>query len=662
MADGGTTLANAYVQILPTTKGIKGNLEKELNGAGDSAGKSSGGKFSAAFKKTALAGAAAMGVAMGKSLMEGANLEQSIGGVETLFSKNADAVIANADKAWKTAGLSANSYMEQATSFSASLLQSLEGDTKKAAKYADMAIIDMSDNANKMGTDIESIQNAYQGFAKQNYTMLDNLKLGYGGTKGEMERLLEDAEKLPEAMGKEFNINNLSDVYEAIHLIQGDLKITGTTSEEAASTLSGSFASMKSSLSNFLGDLTLGRNVEQSMGDLVEASTTFLFNNLVPAVGTIFKSLPKAITTFIEQGVPQIKAAGMELLNGLTDSIAGTDIIGKVMPMLTGLSGKLLSASGGLVDAGTGLLQKLADGIVRGMPVVISNVPKIIGNLADMVNRNAPKLLLGGAKIVLTLAKGIVQSIPTLVQNIPQIFRAFLKVWGALSWMNLGRLAVKGIVKGFKSLTKTIGPMVKTAFTKVKDFILAPSRAAATGVEKITKAIKGKFNFGALAGKVQTAFGKVRTAITSPIQKTKDKVSESIGKIKGMFPLNVGRIMSGLKVPKINITGGKAPFGIGGLGTKPSIKVAWNAKAVDTPYMFTGATLFGAGETKDEIMYGRQNLLGDITQAVSSVIGNGSSGGTLHLVINLDGKTIGQTVVEYTNGQTIIFGTNPVMV
>ena len=239
----GTTLANAYVQIIPSAKGIKSGMQKELDAAGGTAGESAGGRFAGSFKN--IIGAAAIGTAVvagiTKSIKEGAALEQSIGGIETLFKSASDTVIKNADNAFRTAGISANSYMEQATSFSASLLQSLDGDTRKAAKYADTAIIDMSDNANKMGTNIEDIQNAYQGFAKQNYTMLDNLKLGYGGTKTEMERLLADASKIS---GQKYDISNLSDVYEAIHVIQGDLDITGTSAKEAATTLSGSFSAM----------------------------------------------------------------------------------------------------------------------------------------------------------------------------------------------------------------------------------------------------------------------------------------------------------------------------------------------------------------------------------------------------------------------------------
>ena len=273
-----TELGQAYVQITPSAQGIKRAVEsilgKEIPEGAEKPAKSLAGKI-----KGALA-AAGIGVAVTKSLMEGSKLEQSIGGIETLYGKAAETVKKNAENAWKTAGLSANDYMEQSTTFAASLLQSLGGDTKKAANYADMAIKDMSDNANKFGTDIESIQNAYQGFSKQNYTMLDNLKLGYGGTKTEMQRLLKDAGKLS---GKKYDIGNLSDVYDAIHVVQKELGVTGTTSKEAASTFSGSLSSMKSAATNLLGNIMLGQNIGSSVSGLIESTQTLFIGSVADA-------------------------------------------------------------------------------------------------------------------------------------------------------------------------------------------------------------------------------------------------------------------------------------------------------------------------------------------------------------------------------------------
>ena len=244
------------------------------------------------------AGAAAL---VGGSISQGASLEQSMGGVETLFKGDASTVMANASAAYKTAGLSANAYMEQVTSFSASLLNSLGGDTAKSAQIADMAMIDMADNANKFGTDMGSIQNAYQGFAKQNYTMLDNLKLGYGGTQEEMARLLTDATKLT---GVKYDMDNLADVYSAIHAIQDNLGVTGTTAKEASVTFAGSFATMKASAQNLLGNLAIGGDVKGSMEQLVDSTVTFLFDNAIPMIGRIFEGLPDAIGVAIEKGAP----------------------------------------------------------------------------------------------------------------------------------------------------------------------------------------------------------------------------------------------------------------------------------------------------------------------------------------------------------------------
>ena len=321
-----TELGQAYVQIIPSAKGISGAIQGQLDPEAAAAGESAGSKLGASLKIAAVAAVAATGLALGKiissSLTEGANLQQSLGGIETLFKGSADKVKKYADEAYKTSGLSANDYMESVTSFSASLLQSLGGDTEKAADQANMALIDMSDNANKMGTSMEDIQNAYQGFAKQNYTMLDNLKLGYGGTKEEMQRLLADAEKLT---GVKYDINNLSDVYSAIHAVQEELGITGTTAKESAETFSGSLASMKSAFSNVLGNLSLGRDIEPSLKALAETTATFFIGNFIPMVGNILKALPGAIITFFNEAAPLFFEAGKEFIANLTNGMSSSN-------------------------------------------------------------------------------------------------------------------------------------------------------------------------------------------------------------------------------------------------------------------------------------------------------------------------------------------------
>lgn len=300
-----TEIAQAYVQLIPSARGITGKIQSLLNpeasAAGQSAGQSLGSSLVSVMTK--VIAAAGIGKAFSAALNEGASLQQSLGGIETLFKGSADKVKGYANEAYKTTGLSANAYMENVTGFSASLLQSLGGDTDKAAETANMAMIDMSDNANKMGTSMESIQMAYQGFAKQNYTMLDNLKLGYGGTKQEMQRLLADAEKLT---GVKYDINNLSDVYNAIHAIQENLDITGTTAKEAASTFTGSFQAMKASAQNVLGKLALGENILPSLQALAKTTSTFLFENFLPMVGNIFSGLGLVLTEGISQIASQL--------------------------------------------------------------------------------------------------------------------------------------------------------------------------------------------------------------------------------------------------------------------------------------------------------------------------------------------------------------------
>ena len=279
-----TELGQAYVQIMPSAKGIKGSVQGILDPESKSAGKSAGLNIGSLIKGAIAA--AGIGTALKKAITEGGALEQSIGGIETLFKDNADAVIKYAEQAYKTVGVSSNEYMENVTSFSASLLQSMGGNTEEASKVAHTAMLDMVDNANKMGTDMRDIQNAYQGFAKENYTMLDNLKLGYGGTKSEMERLLADAQKLT---GVKYDINNLDDVFMAVHAIQEEIGITGTTALEAEETIEGSLNAMKAAFANTLGALAIGENIQESFTALAETMSTFIFGNLLPMIGTIFQ-------------------------------------------------------------------------------------------------------------------------------------------------------------------------------------------------------------------------------------------------------------------------------------------------------------------------------------------------------------------------------------
>ena len=366
---------------------------------------------------------------LGKSALDSVGqLEQNVGGVETLFGDAADAVIASADRAYQTAGMSANDYMSTVTSFSASLLQSLGGNTEEAAKVADMAIIDMADNANKMGTSMDMIQNAYQGFAKQNYTMLDNLKLGYGGTKTEMERLLADAEKLT---GVKYDINNLNDVYQAIHAVQEEMGITGTTAKEAASTLEGSMASAKAAWDNFMngsGDAdqladafaTAADNIVKNLAEIIPR-----FAETLPALGgAIIAQIPGLVAAI----VPAVLSAGQSVLKQLQDAILNFDFAGtadKVVQMITGFIegdglGSLLDT---LVTIFTGIVNGISSMLPSLLPALIELISYVVTSLLDQL----PAILDCALELILGLAQGILAALPVLIEALPEVISSIVE-------------------------------------------------------------------------------------------------------------------------------------------------------------------------------------------------------------------------------------------
>lgn len=423
MAEG-TELGKAYVQIIPSAKGISGKIKEALGDApaqaGEAAGQSLGSRLVSTFK-SAIA-AAGIGTAISKAISEGAALEQSIGGVETLFKDSADTIKQYAADAYKTAGVSANDYMEQVTSFSATLLQGLGGDTAAAAQYANKAIVQMSDNANKMGTDIGSIQWAYQGFAKDNHTMLDNLKLGYGGTQEEMARLINDSGVLGDAIevtAKTVKDVPFSSIIDAIQVIQDNLGITGTTAKEAATTISGSMASVKAAFSNVLAGLTLGQDIQPALNGLADTVTTFLFGNLLPAVGNILKGLPSAIGTFITSAGPQISAAIGQAL-------------GSVSPDLSGLWNSISSKLGSIWQSMGNLVRPISQMFSSAMPLlesVLTLADVAAGQLSDAFNSLGP-----AAESVAPMLQGMFDSINTFVQgNAPQIVSALASIAAGMS-------------------------------------------------------------------------------------------------------------------------------------------------------------------------------------------------------------------------------------
>ena len=461
------SIAKAYVQVIPSAKGIKGKLSGMLGGEAGSAGTSAGKAFGSNLisKVKGLIAAAGIGKLLGESLQAGGALQQSLGGIETLFKDSADAVIKNAEQAYKTAGMSANQYMETVTSFSASLLQGLGGDTAKAASVADMAMTDMSDNANKMGTSMESIQNAYQGFAKQNYTMLDNLKLGYGGTKTEMERLLKDAEEIS---GVKYDISNLSDVYSAIHVIQGELGITGTTAKESAETFSGSMASMKAAFSNVLADLSLGRDIGPSLSALGETVATFVQGNLLPMLGNILSALPDVIRSMVDMIIQ-----GMNMTADNAEAIAKTGV-----DFVTAITSAIVSALPQLAEAAINVVQSLVDGIGQNQDRLVSAAVISITFLANSLISMLPQIVELGLDLIISLANGIAESLPALI---PTIVEVVLQIVDALTnpetLSNLLDAAIAIITELAWGLIDAIPRLIDAVFIlidNIVDFLIDP--------------------------------------------------------------------------------------------------------------------------------------------------------------------------------------------
>lgn len=503
-------VATAYVQIVPSARGISGGIEQAIGGdaAVSSAGASIGGKLTGAII-TAIT-TAGLGAALGKTLTEGAALEQSIGGVETLFKGSASQVTAAADQAFRTAGVSANNYMEQVTSFSATLLQGLGGDTAAAAGYADKAIVQISDNANKMGTDMSAIQYAYQGFAKDNYTMLDNLKLGYGGTQSEMARLINDSGVLGDSVKVTADTVKdvpFSSIIDAIGVIQDNLGITGTTAEEAATTLSGSFASMQAAASNVMANLTLGRDVGPALQGLAQTVTTFLAGNLLPAIGNILSAL---VLQVIPVGTQMLQSLGAGLAQGVPNFLA------QALPMVLQFTETLRTNFGNIVDAGIDLLLNLAQGIANGLPTLIEYVPQIVTNIAGLINDNAPKLLAAGLHIIVTLGLGLIQAIPTLIANIPQIIQAVVSVFTAFNWDSLGSNIITMLKNGITSMVSAVQSAGTSIFDAVKNAIAnLPATLQSLGSNAITSMANG---LKSMLGSVLSAARGILTGIVGIIK------------------------------------------------------------------------------------------------------------------------------------------------
>lgn len=529
-------------------------------------------KASAAAVGAASAGVAALGTACINAY---ADYEQLAGGVETLFKDSAETIHSYADNAYKTAGLSANEYMETVTSFSASLLQSLDGDTDKAAAAANLAITDMADNANKMGTAMESIQYAYQGFAKQNYTMLDNLKLGYGGTKEEMQRLLADAEKLS---GVKYDLSSYADVVEAIHVIQTEMGITGTTAKEASTTIQGSVASMKAAWANLMvGMADDTQDFDLLLSNFIESIGT-VADNLLPRIGIVIEGMGKlvaglapeiasALPTLTNELLPNLVELGVQSISALVQgiqengdslaagalSIVGTlaEGIAELLPMVADTAASLaVSLADGLteslpniipvaietistlvenltenantvIEAGIQIILALGEGLIAALPQLIETVPQIVINIANVINENAPRLIKTALYLIGQLAIGLIKAIPTLIANIPQIIHAIVEAFMAFQWLNLGKQLIDGVANGVKEAGESMATAAKNAFSKFKSKITGSE--VATELKNI-----GKHIIDGIVGGIKSNLSR----IANVAGKIKDTL---LSKLKGLF-------------------------------------------------------------------------------------------------------------------------------
>ena len=672
-----------------TAKEESSKIEKAVNKTGEIASK---------VGKAAIIGATAAATAIGTitkfAIQHYAEYEQLVGGVETLFGaqglslkKYAQSigqtveqargkydqliqaqteVMNNAKVAYKTAGMSANDYMNTITSFAAALKQSTANETE-AAKVANQTVIDMADNANKMGTNMEDIQNAYQGFSKQNYTMLDNLKLGYGGTKSEMERLLQNAEKLT---GIHYDINNLSDVYNAIHEIQKNLGITGTTAKEAMKTIDGAMKMTKASWDNLLTGLA---DPKQAVGPLISEfakSLGILAKNVTPKIKEVFNALPNALIQITPQLMnmiidlaPPLILAAINLVAGLIGALPGIispifsqlssligsgmidkigqsissnmpTLISKGLDMLLQFSQAVLTYLPVLVGMGMKLIFYLVQGLMSALPTLISKVPTIIANLADAFSNSAQTIFAWGVKIIAEIIKGLVMSIPSLIANIPKIIYAIFAVWNAINWWNLGKGLINGIKNGItsmggsltstaKNLFESLKNSVSNIFNNIKKVIESPIFGAKTKVlaiiGELQNGVRVGFNF--IKSHASSVWNGIKNAIMSPMSAAANFVRAIINKIKGFFNFRI--LWPHIPLPHFNIK--PNGWNVGDLlkGKIPSLGIKWYAQAMDNPMILDAPTIFGmsngqmlgAGEAGAEVVAGRDTLMKMINQA-----------------------------------------------
>lgn len=540
----------------------------------------------------ATAALAAAAVKLGTEVISAyADYEQLVGGVETLFKDSSGKVMEYATDAYKTAGLSANEYMETVTGFSASLISSLGGDTEKAAEYANMAITDMSDNANKMGSDMASIQNAYSGFAKQNYTMLDNLKLGYGGTKEEMQRLLEDAEKLS---GVKYDISSYSDIIDAIHVIQTEMDITGTTAKEAEATISGSIGMLKSSFQNLITGLGDADADIDKLCDNVVNSFNSVVKNITPVVRNLAKTVPNAlegildaiapllpellemgvglfeallsgftsvlpelmntaaslVTTLVQgiiEALPLVVEAAAQFITTLVQGIAEAlpTLIPAAVETVTTIVSTLIENIPLLIDAALQLMQGLAEGVLEAIPVLLEALPELIESLVTTLLDAIPKIIETGVKLLTALITNLPQIIAEIARAMPQIITGIVSALGegVSQVAEVGANLVRGLWQGIQSLAgwlwDKVSGWISSIWDGITDFfgIHSPSTKMAWVSEmNVEGAVVGIEKNKSKAVKAYGAMGEEMLAeVDSGLAAVNDKLKSSIGEIETGF-------------------------------------------------------------------------------------------------------------------------------
>ena len=508
-----TELGKAYVQIIPSARGISDGIAKavvpESAKAGHTAGVSLGSKLAKA--ASAAIAAAGIGKAIAASISEGGKLQQSIGGVETLFKSSAGTVKKYAQEAYRTTGVSANTYMENVTSFAASLVSSLGGNTKKAAKLANTAMTDMGDNANKMGTDMDLITQTYQSLARGNYAMLDNLKLGYGGTKSEMERLMRDAEKLT---GEHYTVGDFADTVKAIHAVQEHLGITGTTAKEAATTLEGSFNSMKASFQDVLGNLSDGElDITPSLNALATTTSNFLFNNFLPMIGRVFKNLPGAIGTFIQAAAPNVKKGIQGLFSNLgikIDFSSITSSFSKITSAIQPVVNTIKNSFSHLKFSG---LQSLANAILPAVSAGFSSFASVAGPAISGVVKSFASLWNAAQPLVSVIAGALKPAFQVLGAFLGGVFKGVLStVKFAFDALKVVILVITPIVKVIVSVFKAFSPVITTLAGFIGELIGTFGSLGTAG--KVMKSlVSGEWN--GIKSAVSVAGGGIKSVVNA---------------------------------------------------------------------------------------------------------------------------------------------------